>query len=127
MNSLVLLPKLELHRQTLTAAILLKFFTPMIFSLKVLIEINNIVIANCIFNISLFYQCTQYGKTYKKQTWLILIRSAVLGSPISPPFKCQTDARATQRIFNIYIRIFNVNIYYKCHLVDKLTASPISR
>ena len=34
------------------------------FLLKVLIEIHYIVIANCTFNLYLFYQCTQDGKSY---------------------------------------------------------------
>ena len=50
----------------MTAAILLTFFTKMFFLLKVSIEIHYIVIANCILNLSLLYQCTQDGKTYKK-------------------------------------------------------------
>ena len=67
MHCLVLLPKLEHHRQTMTATILLNFFTKMFFLLKFSIEIHYLVIANCIFNLFLLYRCTQDGQTYKKK------------------------------------------------------------
>ena len=38
------------------------------------------------FDLSLFYQYTQDGKTYKKHVWFSLTRSVVLGSSHSPPF-----------------------------------------
>ena len=65
MNFLVILPKLELHRQTMTAAVLQKIFTQTIFLLKVLIDVYSMVIAKCLVILYL-KKCIHDRKTYKK-------------------------------------------------------------
>ena len=42
------------------------FFRKSVFLLKFLIEIHYLFIANCIFKLSLLFQCTDNCKTYKK-------------------------------------------------------------
>ena len=48
--------------------------------IKFLIEMNYIVIANYLINLSWFYLCTQDGKTYREHIWVVLTLHAVFPS-----------------------------------------------